>query len=118
MEVKRPQISAVIARTDADDAGAAGSTDARGHRVRDGGLVDAVDDNVRNRANIVRQCRLHHAPQRGTVSVVGAGPQLFLAAADLAPGADDAARERHNYVWNLADRLDRRFGGMKPLALI
>src|SRR5262245_44682905 len=118
MEVKRPQISAVIARTDADDAGPAGGTDARGHRVLDGGLVDAVDDNFVNRANIVRQCRLHHAPQRGTVSVVGAGPQHLVAAADLAPGADDAAGERHNYAWNLADRLDRRLGGMQSFGLI
>ena len=54
--------------------------------------------------------RLHQAAERRAVGVVGARPQLLVAAADLAAAADDAAGKGQDHAGQLANRRDRRLG--------
>src|SRR5207302_2914387 len=44
----------------------------------------------------VRQCRLDQATQGGAISVVAAGSELLVVAADLTAAADHAARKWHD----------------------
>src|SRR5579884_1354947 len=107
MDVKRPEMAAVVAGTDADDAGTTSRLDAGAHGLLDGSEIESIDDDFVDGMDAFGQSRGDQAAQRGAISIVGAGFELFVTAADFAAAADDAAGKRTNHA---ADLLDGRHG--------
>src|SRR5262245_31709197 len=103
-QMHRAERAAVVASGDAAHALDTRGLDADSHRLFDGGLIDAVDDNLVNGVDAVGERRLDVAAQRRAIGVVGARLELLVTAADLASRANDAAWKRHDDAGNLAHR--------------
>src|SRR5438270_4194546 len=88
MQVKRPQVAAVVAGGDSPYAGPAGRPDACPHRRLHCRQIDAVNDHFIDGVHALGQRRWNDAAERGAVGIVSAGPEFLVAAADLAAAAD------------------------------
>src|SRR5579871_1367318 len=109
MNMERTKIPAVVSGADADDAGTAGSLDAGARGLLDRGEVESVDDDFIDGVDAFGKGGCDEATQRGAIGVVGAGLELFVAAADLAAAADDAAGKGTNDSGHSPDGGDGGF---------
>ena len=103
MDVKGAESAAVVAGTDSQDSWPASCLHSNPSSVFNCGQVKPVDDDFVDRIDPFRKSGLDEAAQRRTVGIVGAGPELFVFAADFAAATNDPTRKRQNHS---RDRLN------------
>src|SRR5579875_1207660 len=104
--MKRSEMAAVVAGTDADDAGTTSGLDAGVHGLLDDGKIESVDDDFVDGVNTFRKGRGDQTAQCWAIGVVGAGFELFITAADFAAAADNAAGKGTDDAANLPHGSD------------
>src|SRR5579884_1297125 len=111
MNMEGAEIAAVVAGADADNTRTAGGFDAGARRLLDGGEIESVDDDLVDGIDAFGEGGFDQAAQCRAIGVVGAGFELFVAAADFAAAADDAAGEgtdHAGHAFNGGDGRSRR----------
>src|SRR5688572_29546622 len=114
MEVMLPELAAVVAGGDLDDARPAGGSESGAQCLLDRRSIETIDNDLEYRVHAFGQLALDAlAPaQRRTVGIVrGCDHLLVFLRAHLAAGAHDAARKRENDAAYAAHRLDCGFRG-------
>ncbi len=109
MKVMLPELAAVVAGRDLDDARSARGVDADAHRVLDGRAIESVHDDLEDRVHTVRERLLTPSRPRSVgqyASLVDAVIFLYLFAPTLLPAAHDAAGEGQDDAADLAHRPD------------